>query len=281
MQEKVIIFNAYVYNIRMDVVFKKDSGANTTKFLSIKEKLVKFFKNYNSNFYYFLLLCGIGLLFFISSLFQNQFTTLFGGDYTAQQLSFYTNGYDDWWYFFKTGEFRFFDTNTYLGASNVGANSFYYLFDPTFLPILFVPRQLVPQGMAILTIVKMAASGMTFFLYMRYMGVSRRTAKITGLAYGFSGWITWYLWFNHFSGVLLVFPLMLLGVERVLKEKKPWVLAGSICLMGFVNYFFCICFVMCAFLYAMFRYFQRIRLNNCTQLRAGWEGRAGKIKIRL
>lgn len=229
---------------------------------SFKEYLPEWLKNIHSMFYYFLFLVVLGVVFFATSLFMNYFTTPFTGDYSSQQFSFYTNGYDDWWHFFTTGEFVLYDTNTFLGADNMGSNSFYYLFDPFFLPILLVPRQLVPQGMAILTIFKIAASGMTFFLYMRYLGASRRASKITGIAYAFSGWMTWYLWFNHFTEVAIVFPLMLLGIEIVLKEKKPWVLAAAICLMGFVNYFFCICFVMCAFLYAIFRYLQRIRLNN-------------------
>lgn len=229
---------------------------------TIKDYLPVWLKNLNSMFYYFLFLVLLGVLFFATSLFINYFTTPFTGDYTSQQFAFYTNGYDDWWHFFKTGEFVLYDTNTFLGADNIGSNSFYYLFDPFFLPILLVPRQLIPQGMAILTIFKIAASGMTFFLYLRYMGASRRASKITGIAYAFSGWMTWYLWFNHFTEVAIVFPLILLGIEKVLREKKPWVLAASICLMGFVNYFFCICFVMCAFLYAMFRYFQRIKQNN-------------------
>lgn len=227
-----------------------------------KNYLPGFMKNIHSLFYYFLFLLVLGVIFFATSLFVNYFTTPFTGDYTSQQYAFYTNGYDDWWHFFKTGEFVLYDTNTYLGADNIGSNSFYYLFDPTFLPILLWPRQWIPQGMAILTIVKIAASGMTFFLYMRYMGASRRAAKITGIAYAFSGWMTWYLWFNHFTGVAIVFPLILYGIERVLRTKKPWVLAGTVALMGFVNYFFCICFVMCAFLYAMFRYFQRLKENN-------------------
>ena len=229
---------------------------------TIKDYLPVWLKNLNSMFYYFVFLVLLGVIFFATSLFINYFTTPFTGDYTSQQFAFYTNGYDDWWHFFKTGEFVLYDTNTFLGADNIGSNSFYYLFDPFFLPILLVPRQLIPQGMAVLTIFKIAASGMTFFLYLKYMGASRRASKITGIAYAFSGWMTWYLWFNHFTEVAIVFPLILLGVEKVLKEKKPWVLAASICLMGFVNYFFCICFVMCAFLYAMFRYFQRIKLNN-------------------
>ena len=223
------------------------------------EYLPSWLKNKESLFYYFLFMLVLGVLFFATSLFTNYFTTPFTGDYNAQQISFYTNGYDDWWHFFKTGEFVFYDTNTFLGVNNIGSNSFYYLLDPFFMPILLFPRHAIAQGMAVMTIFKIAGSGMTFFLYMRYMGASRIASKLSGIAYAFSGWTAWYLWFNHFTDVAIAFPLMLLGVEKILKEKKPWVLALAICLMGFVNYFFCICFTICAFIYAMFRFFSRIR----------------------
>ena len=217
--------------------------------------------NINSLFYYYLFLVVVGIVFFATSLFINNFTTPFTGDYVTQQYAFYTNGYDDWWHFFRTGEFILYDENTFLGVDNIGSNSFYYLFDPFFMPILLFPRQFVPQGMAIITIFKMALSGMAFYAYMRYLGASRRTSKITGLAYAFSGWITWYLWFNHFTGVAVAFPLILLGIEKILKDKKPLILMSSICLIGFINFFFLFTYVLCALFYATFRYLQRLRLN--------------------
>ena len=215
--------------------------------------------NINSLFYYYLFLVFVGVVFFSTSLFINNFTTPFTGDYVTQQYSFYTNGYDDWWHFFRTGEFVLYDTNTYLGVNNIGANSFYYLFDPFFMPILLFPRQFVPQGMAILTIFKMALAGLSFYAYMKCLGASKRASKITGLAYAFSGWMTWYLWFNHFTGVAVTFPLILIGVEYVLKKKKPFILMSAICLLGFVNFFFLFCFALCALLYGLFRYFQQIK----------------------
>lgn len=239
-------------------------SAFKTKLNELKTKLPEWLKNTSSLFYYFWFLVLIGVLFFATSLFVNYFTTPFTGDYCAQQFAFYLNGYDDWWHFFKTGEFALYDTNTFLGANNIGSNSFYYLFDPFFMPILLFPRAIVPQGMAILTIFKIAASGMTFYVYIRYLGASRRSAKITGLAYAFSGWMTWYLWFNHFTSVAIVLPLILYGVEKVLREKNGFILAASLALMGFVNYFFLVCFIICAFLYAIFRFIQRIKLNSLT-----------------
>lgn len=246
----------------MDVTFSKDKEPLQNSKPGFISKLVSVFKNTESRFYFFLLLCFMGVIFFISSLINNQFTTLFGGDYASQQLSFYTNGYDDWWHFFKTGEFVFFDTNTYLGASNVGSNTFYYLFDPFFLPILICPREFIAQGMVVLTIFKIAFAGLFFLIYMRYMGASEKAGRISAFAYAFSGWMAWYLWFNHMTEITIIFPLMLLGVEKVLREKKPWLLMFSTALMGITNYFFLIGMSIAAFIYAIFRYFQRIRQNK-------------------
>ena len=243
----------------MDISFKKDLGSK--KKFNFLEKC-KFLTNITSLFYYFWFLVLVGIVFYCTSLFTNYFTTPFTGDYTSQEFAFYTNGYDDWWHFLTTGEFVLFDTNTFLGVNNIGANSFYYLFSPFFMPILMCPRQLIPQGMAILTIFKNACAGMIFYGYMRYLGVSRNSSKICGLAYGYCGWMAWYLWFNHFTDVTLVFPLILLGIEIVLREKKPWVLMAAIALSGFTNFFFMICFVMSGFMYAMFRYFQGIKKHS-------------------
>ena len=230
--------------------------------VKLSKCLPRWLTDIHSLFYYVIFLLVLGVAFFATSLFINDFTTPFTGDYCSQQFSFYTNGYDDWWHFFRTGEFVLYDTNTFLGVDNIGSNSFYYLFDPFFLPILLCPRQIIPQGMAVLTIIKITLSGLAFYTYLHYMGASKRSSKIVGIAYAFCGWMTWYLWFNHFTEIAIVFPLILLGIEIVLRTKKPWILMGSLCLMGFVNYFFLICFTMCAFLYAMFRYFQRLRLNT-------------------
>lgn len=246
----------------MDVVFQKDKDSKNNKIKQWFQEKFAFLKNPQSLFYYFLFLLFVGLLFFITILVVNMFTTPFSGDYCAQQFSFYTNGYDDWWHFLRTGEFVLYDTNTYLGVNNIGSNAFYYLFDPFFLPILLVPRQLVPQGMAVLTIFKMAFGGLAFYGYMRYLKVSKASSKISGLAYAFCGWVTWYLWFNHFTEIIIVFPLILWGVEKVLNEKKPFLLMGSLFLMGVTNFFFLICFAICAFIYAMFRFFQKIKTRT-------------------
>ena len=95
-----------------------------------------FLKDKQHVFYYFVFLFVLALIMSSVVLLTESFTIPLGGDYVQQQIPFYTNGYDDWWHFIKTGEFPLWDSNTVLGVNNIGANSFYYFLNPFFLPIL-------------------------------------------------------------------------------------------------------------------------------------------------
>ncbi len=221
-----------------------------------------FLKDEKSIFYYFLSLVGLALLMSLVVLIMEDWTIPLGGDYVQQQIPFYTNGYDDWWHFLKTGEFPLWDSNTVLGVNNIGANSFYYFLNPFFLPILICPRGLIPQGLAILMILKMALAGITFRAYLKYLGVEEKTARIFAIAYAFCGWNLYYMWFNHFMEVVVMFPLVLLGIEKVLKEKKPWTLMMALFVLGLANYFFLVVSCFAGVMYAGFRYFQTLKQRN-------------------
>jgi len=227
--------------------------------IKIWHKFLVAWKDRSSLLWYFLFLVGVGFMFFAYALVTNMFTIPLSGDYTLQQIPFYLNGYDDWWHFLKTGEFVLWDSSTYLGVNNIGSNAFYYLCNPFFLPILLFPRALVPQGLALLMILKMAGAALVFRGFLKYMGVSEATARLFALAYGFCGWNTYYLWFNHFMEVCLVFPLVFWGIEKLLKEKKPWLLMFALFLMGITNFFFLISTCFAGAFYALFRYFQRVK----------------------
>jgi uncharacterized membrane protein YfhO len=198
----------------------------------------------------------MGLMFFAYALVTNLLTIPLSGDYVLQQIPFYLNGYDDWWHFFNTGEFVLWDSSTYLGSNHIGSNSFYYYMNPFFLPILLFPRALVPQGLAMLMIGKMVGASLTFRLYLKSFNIKEDHARLFAMAYGFSGWMAYYLWFNHFMEVAIVFPLVLLGIEKLLKQKNFKFLALSLFLMGITNYFFLVSTSFTAVFYAVFRFFQ-------------------------
>ncbi len=232
------------------------------KIKSFFQNQVNKLKDKNHIFWYFMFLLVLAILMSVVVLAENNFTLPLSGDYTQQQIPFYTNGYDDWWKFFRTGEFPLWDSNTMLGASNIGSNSFYYFLNPFFLPILIFPRSMIPQGLAILMLLKMALAGLSFRAYLKYMGVNERTSRLVAIAYAFCGWNLFYLWFNHFLEVCVVFPLILLGIEKLLKEKKPFLLIISLFLMGLSNYFFLVFACFAGVIYAGFRFFQTWKSNK-------------------
>ena len=229
--------------------------------IKIKNKFA-FLENKQSLFYYFLQLVGLALLMCSIVLIMERGTIPLGGDYVQQQIPFYTNGYDDWWKFIRTGTFPLWDSNTVLGVNNIGSNCFYYFLNPFFFPILLFPRSLIPQGLAILMVIKMALAGLTFRTYLKYLGVEEKTARVFAVAYAFCGWNLYYLWFNHFMEVVVLFPLVLLGIEKVLKERRPFVLMSSLFVLGIANYFFLVVTCFVGVVYAVFRFFQTIKTRD-------------------
>ena len=202
------------------------------------------------------------LTFAIQSV-PNGLTLPINGDYILQQLHFYYEGYDAYWSFFTTGEFPMWSYRGFLGVNYFAANTFYYLTSPFIIPMLLVPRFLIPQMIFIMYMVKLTVGGLLMYILLRrYFNNSYIISLIGATAYALSGWGMYYLWFNHFADVLAVFPLMFIGIEHLLKYKKGWLLALSVIVMGFVNYFFLFGFVILITLYAFARYFQQFKVNK-------------------
>jgi uncharacterized membrane protein YfhO len=211
---------------------------------------------------YLLILVAIGC--FGYTWINYNFTVPLGGDYTLQEMTFLFNGYDDWHTFFRTGHFPTWDRSVFLGIDNIGGNSFYYLFDPFFLLCLIFPRDwlLVLQGLSFVP--KMVIAGMFFYWYLGSFGYSPKTRRIGALCFGFSAYSFSYLWF-HFIDSVAFLPLVLLGVERILKDRDPRIFLVGFFLNAMASYFFFVEFMFGAFFYAVFRYFQTIHDRNAVQ----------------
>lgn len=218
-----------------------------------------------SLFYHVLLLIGVGLLYFGICLAFEQFTTPFSGDYSQQYFAFEYNFYDDWWTFFKTGKFPLYDSNTFLGADNIISNTYYGLFSPFTFPILFFPRSFIPHAMALMTIAKLVTGSLIFRVYLKKMGASETSARIFSIAYAFMGWTAYYLWFFNFGEVLTFFPIILLGIEKIIKDKSIWLCSLGFFLMGLGNYFFLLTFGIFGVIYAAFRFFQTFKERGGTK----------------
>ena len=226
--------------------------------LKLRQKFAFLF-DVRSLFYYVILLTLICLAFFFSALVDENFTTPFSGDYSQQGYAFYYNAYDDWWTFFKTGQFPLYDSNTFLGADNIQANTFYGLFTPFLLFLLIFPRSFLPHAMVLMSVARLVCGALLFRLYLKKMGAKEATARVFSIAYAFMGWTTYYLWFATFLDVTAFFPLILLGVEQIIRNKKCWIVAIGFFCIGVGNYFFLLTFGIFGVIYAGFRFFQTFK----------------------
>ena len=221
-----------------------------------------FAKNLNSLFYYGVMLFLIGFAFYFFMLINNDFILSYGGDFTAQYIPM---GYHIWDYYhdlFTTGHITLFDESVFLGASTIGSDAYYGLFSPFNIVILLFPRAWVPYVIGLCSIIKLTCAGLLFRYYLKYMGCKEFAARLGGMAYAFAGWMAFYLWYNNYQDTLVFFPVVLYGIEKVLREKKPWILALGLFLLTISNYVLMISYIIAAFFYAGFRYFQTIRSRN-------------------
>ena len=245
----------------MEVVFQKDKQKKNPligKFKNLESKIKSF--KFSHNFYYFLILLLVGFGFYFIMLLENNFSLAYGGDYMAQYIPM---GYHVWDYYhewIKTGHFTLFDSTLYLGANSIGSNAYYGLFSPFNIIIVLLPRSLVPQSVALCSIIKLACAGLFFNYYVvNVFKVKENIGRLCGIAYAFCGWGAFYLWYNNYQDILVFFPLVLWGIDKTIKEQKPWLLAIGVFLLAICNYVLMVSYLVCAFFYAMFRFFQKIK----------------------
>lgn len=231
-------------------------------FSSFMHKYAPWLFNIRSLFYFFLFVLLLGFAWMAYSLFTNSFTQLYGWDYTWQFINFSYYFWDVWHKFFRTGTFELYSYATFFGTDNLGSNSYYGLFDPFVFLIVFFPRAAVPQVYAFAAMLKGAVGAMTMRAYLRYMNVSETSSRIGATAFAFCGYLNFMVGFPVTVSMCCTVPLILLGIEKVIREKKILTLALGLFLLGIISFFFLVVVCIWGVLYAIWRYFWTIKKRN-------------------
>lgn len=155
------------------------------------------------------------------------------GDYNAQQIPFYKTCINA----VQSGNFGW-NWQTDLGVNFVGSYSFYTLGSPFFWLAALFPASISQYLMAPLLALKIALSSLFAFMYIRRFVTKPQTALIGGLLYAFSGFSLYNIFFNHFHEAIVFFPLLLIGLEEAVVNKRRGMFALTVALNAFVNYFF-------------------------------------------
>lgn len=169
---------------------------------------------------------------FLPYLFYDKGLFLYYGDFNVQQIPFYQLAGEA----IRKGEI-WWNWKTDLGANFLGSYSFYLLFSPFFWLTIPFPASITPYLMAPLLMLKLACASLTAFIYLRRF-VQQEYAVFCALLYAFSGFSVYNIFFNHFHEAIVFFPLLLVGLERIMIENKYGLFASMIAINAIVNYWF-------------------------------------------
>ena len=133
----------------------------------------------------------------------------------------------------------------------------YYLASPfSIIPVLF-PRSLVTEGLLLMTLVKLGAAGLTFGIFLQHArGASRQAVVLFGTLYGLMGYAVVEVMNIMWIDGLIFLPLIVLGVERLVRHGRMGLYIISLAVMFVSNFY--IGYMVGIFTFLYFLYF-------CTQ----------------
>lgn len=155
----------------------------------------------------------------------------------------------------KNGGSAYYSWDIGLGADFVSLYA-YYLASPLNWFLAICPTDHVIEFMTILIVLKIALSGLTFTHYLlahfnaEKNGITAFAAAIFGCAYAMSGFMAAYSWNIMWTDCMVLAPLIILGLERLIKEGRPLLYYSMLALSILSNYYISI--MICIFLVLWF-----------------------------
>lgn len=166
------------------------------------------------------------------------------GDYNAQQIPFYVHCHD----MIRNGK-RMWDFSTELGNNFFASYTYYTLCSPFFWLMIPFPTSWVSYLMGPMYILKFTLTGLTSYAYIRYFTKTNESAIIGSILYTFSGWSVFNIFYNQFHESFIVFPLLLLALEKLVNENKQGFFGLMVAICAITNYYFFVGMVVFTIIY--------------------------------
>lgn len=189
--------------------------------------------------------------------------TLFLSDGIHQYIPFFSEYYEK----IKNGENLLFSSHVGMGNNFFSLFS-YYLTGPLNLLVFLFPKDKLYFSLSLLVYIKILLAGLFFACYLIHRPMETKREEMVekealikdrkkefyiagfSIAYALSSYCVGYYWNIMWLDCIYILPLVILGMERLMKEKKIvlYVLTLSYCL--YCNYY--MAFMVCIFLVLYF-----------------------------
>lgn len=138
-----------------------------------------------------------------------------------------TDMYHQYAPFFSEFHYKLTNGQSLLHSWNIGmgvnfsALYAYYLASPFNWLLIFCPKNYILEFMTYLIVVKIGLAGVSFSYYLRkHYQTKDFGVAFFGIFYALSGYMAAYSWNIMWLDCIILFPLIMLGIERLVREKK-------------------------------------------------------------
>ncbi len=247
----------YINSVIVEVYMSRlDSGAAVGKKAPLLKRIFA-----NNGYCWTAALCTAGLMmlvFFCYGLYPFGTVTILRMDMYHQYGPLFAELYDrvvnmqSFLYSWQTG----------LGSPFLG-NFLNYLSSPSALIVLLLGHENVPEAIAGMILAKAACSAFTFTYFLK-KSQNRHdfTSAAFGVLYSMCGWFVAYYWNVMWIDAMVFFPLVILGIEKIINSRKPltyiFALSATLITSYYMGYMVCIFSV----LYFIVYYFSIYELSS-------------------
>ena len=204
--------------------------------------------------------CGIMMVIF----FFHQNTLTFGPrtvlrmDLYHQYGPLYAEVYDR----LTGGDSLIYSWTSGLGASFLG-NLFNYCSSPFALIMLILGHKNMPEAIALMIMLKamFAATAFTYYIN-KSNNCVKKESIVFGLLYAFSGYFVAFSWNIMWFDAVAVFPLVILGIERIIQYNKPAMYIAAMTYTMVTNYYMAYMVCILSVMYFIYYYFGRYELSS-------------------
>lgn len=132
-----------------------------------------------------------------------------------------------------------------LGLNFLG-NFFNYLASPFTVLILLFSHKNIPVAIGLLMLLKAAFSAASFAYYFKHSFKRNDCSLVAfGLMYAFCAFFVAYSWNIMWLDAMIYFPLILLGIEKIINRQQWGLYTGALALTMFSNFY--MAFMTCLF----------------------------------
>lgn len=158
---------------------------------------------------------------------------------------------------------------------NFAALYAYYLASPLNWLLILCPKAYMIEFMTYMIVIKTGLCGLSFTWYLRKHNRSEQFGTCYfGIFYALSGYMAAYSWNIMWLDCILLFPVIMLGLEKLVKEKKGMLYCVSLGVSILSNYYIsimiCMFMVICYFCLLILEGRRNVKDFLVSALQFGW-----------